>query len=177
MKRAMLILIGLTVFFSLLAAEVKIGVVNAQVILQNIEKGKEAAKRLEDFVKQRQSKVQTMQAEIEKLSKELANPALNADSQQKKGLELENKKTQLQRYGEDAQREIMVQRQKELEPIQKDLLDIIHNIAKTENFSLILDVSADPNTPSNIVYFSDSIDLSIRVAKAYNEKFPVTANK
>jgi len=173
MKKAIIFIFAAALTVGMFAAEVKIGVVNGNMILQNIEKGKQASKKLSDFVQQSQARDKALQDEIDRLTKELANPALSADTQQKKNADLQLKRTEMQRFREDTQNDFMQKQRLELEPIQKELLGIIQEIAKAEKYTLVIDISQNEQVPTNIIYIDETVDISLQVAKIYNERYPI----
>lgn len=175
MKKSLLFLLAVCFFASFMSAQVKVGVVNANKIIMNIEKGKSASRSLNDFIQETQKKAKAIQDEIDAISKELTNPALNDATRRQKAAVLDQKRTEMQRFQQDSETAFLQKRQTELEPIQKELLDIIMELAKAEKFTLILDASQDQQVPNNLIYFDETIDLSMRVAEIYNQRNPVTA--
>jgi len=58
-------------------AEMKIGVIDPQKVVQNTTRGKEVMKKLENLGKAKQKTITDMRNEIKGLEKELLSPALN----------------------------------------------------------------------------------------------------
>jgi Skp family chaperone for outer membrane proteins len=85
----MFVLLALTTF---VFSEVKIGIINPQVVLQNSTKGKEVIERLRSLNMSKQKKYEAMQKEIDTLEKEALSPALNQDARDKKNMDLQNKR-------------------------------------------------------------------------------------
>jgi outer membrane protein len=139
-------------------------------VLQNSIKGKEVIEKLKALNFSKQKKYEAMQKEIDTLEKEVLSPALNQDTRDKKNLELQNMRTEIKRFAEDAQKESMQQQQREFEAIQRDLMPLIENIAKNDGFSLILDLNT-----AGVTYFEPGIDITDKVVKAYDAKFPAAA--
>lgn len=176
MKKSILFLLIVCFSASFMAAQVKVGVVNANKIIMNIEKGKAATRTLNDFIQETQKKAKAIQDEIDALSKELSNPALNDATRRQKAAAVDQKRTEMQRFQQDSETAFLQKRQAELEPIQKELLDIIMELAKAEKFTMILDASQDQQVPNNLIYFDETIDLSMRVAEIFNQRHPATAD-
>ena len=87
-------------------------------------------------------------------------------------MELQDKRTEIKRFAEDAQKDSMAVQQKEFENMQRDLMPIIEKIAKGEGFSLVLDLNT-----AGVTYFEPSIDITDQVIKAYDVQVPPAAAK
>ncbi len=161
MKKTLSLLVTVLVMSVFAFSEVKIGVVNAQEILQKTKKGIEIQNRLEKLQDQKQLQLQKMQDNIKKLENEVNSPALNDDAREKKGMELQNLRKDLKRYVEDAQNEIQRESQKELMELEKAIMPLIEQIGKAKGFTLVLDI-----TRPGIVYFDAAIDITDEVIKA-----------
>jgi outer membrane protein len=172
MKKKLFLIFALVVLTSFVFSEVKIGIINPQVVLQNSAKGKEVIERLRALNMSKQKKYEAMQKEIDTLEKEALSPALNQDARDKKTMDLQNKRTDIKRFAEDAQKESMAQQQKEFENLQRELMPIIEKIAKDEGFSLVLDLNT-----AGVAYFDPAIDITERVIKAYDAQVPSAVKK
>ena len=93
MKKKLLLTIILLSFSLLVFSEVKIGVINAQKVIQQTSKGKEITARLERLGQKKQKEVEAMREQIKNLEQELNSPALNAQTRDKKNLDLQRKRT------------------------------------------------------------------------------------
>jgi Skp family chaperone for outer membrane proteins len=163
MKKKLFLIFTLLALTAFIFAEVKIGIINPQVVLQNSTKGKAVIERLRSLNMSKQKKYESMQKEIDALEKETLSPALNQDARDKKNMDLQNKRTEIKRFAEDAQKESMAQQQKEFESLQRDLMPIIEKIAKVEGLSLVLDLNT-----AGVTYFEPSIEITEKVIKAYD---------
>jgi outer membrane protein len=163
MKKKLFMIFALLALTAFVFSEVKIGIINPQVVLQNSAKGKEVIERLRSLNMSKQKKYEAMQKEVDALEKETMSPALNQEARDKKTLDLQNKRVEIKRFAEDAQKESMAQQQKEFEKIQGDLMPIIEKIAKGEGFSLVLDLNT-----AGVTYFEPAIDITEKVVKAYD---------
>ena len=75
------------------------------------------------------------------------------------------KQTKLKRLIEDSRRDFQVQYQKEMAKLRDQIMPVIAEIGKAQNFSIILDI-----TTSGISYFDKTIDITELVIKAFNAK-------
>lgn len=172
MKKNLFLMFALLALTTFVFSEVKIGIINPQVVLQNSVKGKAVIEKLRSLNMSKQKKYEVMQKEIDTLEKEALSPALNQDARDKKTMDLQNKRTEIKRFAEDAQKESMAQQQKEFESLQRDLMPIIEKIAKGDGFSLVLDLNT-----AGVTYFEPAIDITDRVIKAYNAEVPSAVKK
>jgi Skp family chaperone for outer membrane proteins len=163
MKKNLFLIFALIALTSFAFAEFKLGIINPQAVLQSSSKGKEAIERLKSLQLAKQKKYESLQKEIDTLEKEAMSPALNQEARDRKANDLQNKRTDIKRFAEDAQKESMAAQQKEFEKIQADLMPIIEKIAKENGFSLILDLNT-----AGVTYFEPAIDISDKVVKAYD---------
>lgn len=167
MRKTLILVVIVLVMSAFAISQVKVGVVNAQEILQKTKKGVEIQKRLEQLQEKKQTELQTKQEEIKKLEKEVLSPALNQETREKKSLDLQTKRKNLKRYIEDAQNEIQRASQKELVELEKAVMPLIDQIGKSKGFTIIFDI-----TRPGIVYFDQAIDITGEVIKAFDAKFP-----
>ena len=172
MKKKLFVIFALVVLTAFVFAEVKIGIINPQGVLQNSTKGKEVIERLRSLGMSKQKKYEGMQKEIDTLEKEILSPALNQDARDKKTMDLQNKRIEIKRFAEDAQKESQSLQQKEFDSLQRDLMPIIEKIAKGAGFSLVLDLNT-----AGVTYFEPAIDITELVIKAYDAQVPSTVKK
>lgn len=172
MKKNLFLFFALVVLTTFVFAEVKIGIINPQAVLQNSTKGKAVIERLRSLNMAKQKKYEDLQKEIDSLEKEILSPALNQDALDKKNRDLQNKRIEIKRFAEDAQKESQAQQQKEFESLQRELMPIIEKISKDEGFSLVLDLNT-----AGVTYFEPAIDITEKVIKAYDVKVPAAPKK
>lgn len=167
MKKSFTLIFTILILSVFVFAEVKIGVINAQDIIVKTKKGNEVQKKLEGLQTDAQQKVEALQNDIKQLQKDLASPALNNDTREKKTREMEDKRVSYNRLVQDAQKTIQEESQKELMALQREIMPIIQQIGQAKGFTLILDMAS-----SGIAYFDKTIDVTDEVVKAVDAKFP-----
>ncbi|MBN2398835.1 MAG: OmpH family outer membrane protein [Candidatus Aminicenantes bacterium] len=163
MKKILVVIFTLLALTAFIHAELKIGIINPQAVLQNSVKGKQVIERLRTLNISKQKKYETLQKDIDALEKEILSPALNQETRDKKSMDLQNKRTEIKRFAEDAQKESMATQQKEFENLQRELMPIIEKIAKAGGFSLVFDLNT-----AGVTYFDPTIDITNEVIKAYD---------
>lgn len=167
MKKSFILIFTLLTLSLFVFSQVKIGIINAQEIIEKTQKGKLVQAKLESLQKQKQQQLEGMQNSIKQLQKELESPALNRDTREKKTRELEDKRIDYNRFIQDTQKEMQVRSQQELLALQKEIMPLIQQIGKAKGFTIIFDM-----TSSGIAYFDETIDVTAEVVKAVDAKFP-----
>jgi outer membrane protein len=166
--------LGLSVIgFSLInvnarATEVpRIGVVDMQRALQSVEAGKKAKLDLEKEFNAKKKDLQNEENAIKKLSEEFKKQSLvmSEEARAKKQAELQERIMKFQELTQRSQYEIQQKEQSLTEPIILKLRDVINEIAKEKNYSLILERN------ENMVLFAlDRDDLTDQVIASFNKK-------
>lgn len=164
MKKKVLLLVIMSLFGIALLAEVKIGVVNPGYVLENTTKGKRILQELKELTEQKQAQMNRLQNEIKNLRDDLQKP-LNEATKDEKNILMQKKQTELQRFVKDSQQEIQMRQQRSMVPYQQEIMPIIQDYCKKNNFTLVLDISG-----AGVAYFDETIDISEDIVKLVNEK-------
>lgn len=165
MKKTLILVLSVVLLSVFAFPEVKLGIVNAQDIIQKTKRGIRIQQKMDAWQKQKGQELQTIQEEIKKLETELQSPALNNDAREKKNSEMQAKRTTLKRKYEDAQRDFEKESTKELEALEKELVPLIEELGKSKGFTIIFDRSR-----GGIVYSDASIDITDEFIKTIDEK-------
>ncbi len=165
MKKTLILVLAILVLSVFAFSQVKIGVINAQEIIQKTKRGVQIQKQLENLQKQKTQELQVLQEQIKKLEKELLSPALNAETRERKSVDLQTKRTTIKRKYEDAQRDFQRESQKMLAALERELIPLIEGIGKTKGFSIIFD-----RARSGIVYYNNAVDITGEVITAIDQK-------
>ena len=166
MNKRIVLFIALLTVSLFVFAEVKIGVINAQKVIQGTKKGRAITQRLEKLGQDKQKQVESLRASIKQLEQELVSPALNAEARERKNTELQGKRTELKRFIEDAQRELQTKSQSELTKLREEIMPLIERIGKEKGFTVVLDLSI-----SGIAYFDKSIDITDLIIAEYDKTY------
>jgi outer membrane protein len=151
---------------SIYAQEVKIGIVNAQEIMQNSFQGKEIERELLSVQEEKKAEMKSLENQIKALEKVLlGSPNMDHAERQQRETELQDLRIHLKRKYEDAQNEISKLSMQRLSELEKEIMPLIDQIGKEMGFTLILDV-----TQSGIVYFDQSIDITQQVVLILDER-------
>jgi len=163
------VIIGIVIFSTGLLgavawpAELKIGVVDIQRVINECLAGKEAKKvimkeveKFQGLVQQKQKDLQTLKETLEKQS-----PMLTPDARQTKEKEYQSKLRDFQRWGEDNQNEINQKRIEMEKNISIGIQKLIQKLGADEAFTFILEKNEQV-----VLFASKAIDISDRVIKA-----------
>ena len=144
------------------SAELKIGFVNSQRVLNDAPQATKAKKKIEKEFAQRDQELQkvakqlqTMQANMEKNSVTMSDTERLAKERQFNELNRD-----FQRKQREFREDLNLRQNEEMAAIFDRVNKVIKNIAETEKFDLIL---------QDAVYASPRIDLTDRVIKALND--------
>jgi Skp family chaperone for outer membrane proteins len=133
-----------------------------------------AAKKVEAEFQPRRSDLQILQQQIDKLTADLQkaapvqDPKVSAQQQDA----IDQKKKELQRKGEDAQRDYQQRLQAMLGPVYDEIGKALDVYAKAHGITLILDVTKI----QGIVSASEQLDITKPFISEFNSKNPATAS-
>lgn len=146
------------------AAELKVGYVNAVKVIEEAPQGAAALKKLEAEFGPRDKKLVEMQAKVKKLEDELDKNGLvmKDPDRRAKEFQLVSLKRDLRRATQEFQEDYNLRRNEELAALQKIVYKVIVDIAKEENYDLILH--------EGTIYASKRVDLTDKVLKRLGKK-------
>ena len=169
MKRTSGIFVALAVLVlalaSTAAAQVKIGVIDSQKVLETSSEGKKVLARLTETDKQNQAAIAKLDDEIRQIQTKLNTQAitLTEDAVTQLRADLDRKNTDRKRKAEDAYTGMNDLTQRLFAKVQEELLPIVTQIGKERALDVILDAKN-----SGAVYWSPAIDLTADVIKRYD---------
>lgn len=155
-------------------ASAKIGIVNIQDAIIATNEGKKEFDALQTRFAPKQNDLKNLNDEVENLKKDLQakQDKLNEEERAKQVKNLEVKQKTLQRNYEDAQNEFQQAEQEVVNRIGGKMLNVLEKYAKSNNYSVILDVS-NPQTP--VLWASQGTNITKELVDAYNAESPVAA--
>jgi outer membrane protein len=150
----------------------KIAVINVQRVFLESNLGKAAKDRLEKAASEKQARGKKMQEELEALDKEIAAKRLSLSPDKLTELQksYDQKKIELQRFAQDADRDLKQEEQKVLMELEKAIRPVIDQLGKEMGFAAIFN-----KMESGLVYASDAIDVTDLTIKRFNEANPTAA--
>lgn len=145
------------------AAELKIGYVNAVKVIEEAPQGEAALKKLEAEFAPRDKQIVEMQNKLKQMEQELEKNALVLKDVEHRSKEFEivSLKRDLRRATQEFREDYNLRRNEELAALQKIVQKTIAEIAKQENYDLILE---------SAVYASTRADITEKILKRLGKK-------
>ena len=145
------------------ATELKIGYVNAVKVIEEAPQGEAALKKLEAEFGPRDKQIVEMQNKIKQLETDLEKNALvlKETEHRSKEFEIVALKRDLRRATQEFREDYNLRRNEELAALQKAVQKTIVEIAKQENYDLILE---------SAIYAGTKIDITEKILKKLGKK-------
>lgn len=149
------------------AAEIKVGVIDMQKAIQETAAGKKAKKDLETEFNKKKKDLDKREADIKKMGEdfEKRSMAMNEESRLKKQNEIRGEMQKYQELAAKSQMEIQKRERDLTQPIVTKLRAILEEIAKKEDFTVILEKSEQ-----SVMFAKKELDLTDRVVKDFDKK-------
>lgn len=147
------------------AADKRVAYVNINQVLEQAPQAIAANKRLEKEFEPRNSALNELRREVRALEDRLAREGMTMSEAQLRKLELEirGRKREIKRAQEDFREDLNIRRNDELRKLQKRTYDAIVELAKKENYEMVLgDV---------VIYASPAVDITDQVLKVLSDEF------
>lgn len=162
---ALLVAAGVQVAQAADVAQIKVAVVNVQQVLQQSPRVAQLSKKLEGEFKGRQTKInddqKALQDSLDSFKKESATMSQkDRDAMQKK---IAADRADLVKKAVAYQQDLQKEQNKIMQGILGDLNGIVSTIAKSQNYSLVLD-------SQSVIFAADGNDITKDVAKQFNSK-------
>lgn len=145
------------------STDLKIGYVNAVKVIEEAPQGEAALKKLEAEFAPRDKRIVEMQNKLKQLEQELEKNALvlkDADHRSKE-FEIVSLKRDLRRATQEFREDYNLRRNEELAALQKIVQKTIAEIAKLDNYDLILE---------SAVYAGPRADITDKILKKLGKK-------
>jgi len=138
-------------------ADLKIGFVNIPAVLEKAPQAEKAKKRLEQEFSPRDKLLVAQQKEIQSMDERMAKDAAVMGESARANLEKDilNKKRDAKRAQQEFSEDFNARRNEELGKLQRRIVEAIREIAKDQNFDLLL--------TDGVIYASDKIDVTSQV--------------
>lgn len=143
----------------------RVAVVDVQKVLTQSTAGKAAYEKLKKMQEDRLNKAKSMDEEMKKLESDLNTKriSLAEDKLAEMAKQLADKKIAMQRYAQDADREIGEARDRELQALQVKIEPVIDALGKEMGLALIFN-----KFESGLVYASDAVEITDTVIQRFN---------
>ena len=153
-------------------APARVAVIDVQKVLTQSTSGKSAYEKLKSLQEERVAKAKQLDEEARKLEAEITSKriSLSEDKLAEMQKQLADKRIAIQRYAQDADREIGEARDRELQALEARIKPVIDGIGKEMGLAAIFN-----KFESGLVYASDAIDITDTVIQRFNSATPAPA--
>lgn len=168
MKRIMFLLVAVALVLggaTYASAELKVGYIDLQKVLNESSSGKAAKEKIGQKVKEYEIQVQTQQKELQTAKEELEKQALllSNEARSQKEREYQQKLKDLQRFTKDIREELQMKDADFTRQILDEILKIVSKYGEDKGYTIIFE-----KNESSLVYASEQIDVTAEVTKLYN---------
>lgn len=152
----------------------RIAVIDVQKVLAQSTAGKAAYDKLKRVQDEKVEKAKAMDDEMKKLDAEITAKRISLSEDKLADLQkqLAEKRINMQRYAQDADREIGEARDRELQALEARIKPVIDALGKEMGLAAVFN-----KFESGLVYASDAIDLTDTVIQRFNAVAPAPAAK
>ncbi|MGZ5433962.1 MAG: OmpH family outer membrane protein [Thermoanaerobaculia bacterium] len=150
----------------------RFAVIDVQKVLTQSTAGKAAYEKLKKMQDDRMARAKGMDDELKKLDADISTKrlSLSEDKLVEMQKQLADKRISMQRYAQDAEREIGEARDRELMALEAKIKPVIDGIGKEMGLAAIFN-----KFESGLVYASEAIDITDTVIQRFNATQPAAA--
>lgn len=147
------------------STSMKVAVIDVQKVLATSTAGKVAYEKLKKMQDDRVTRAQKMDEDAKALENEINTKKLSLSEDKLNELQkqLSDKKISMQRYAQDADREVSDARDRELAALEQKIKPVIDQMGKELGLAAIFN-----KYESGLVYASDAIDITDTVIKRFD---------
>jgi outer membrane protein len=145
----------------------KIGYVDLQRAVQEVEEGKALGNTLKGELEQRRTQLDKKKQELEKMKADYdkQSAVLSEDAKRKKQEELQKAFSEAQASANEMQNDLSRKEEEGLRGIEKRMTQIISEVADREGFTFLFQRAA-------VLHAPQALDATNEVVRRYNDKFP-----
>jgi outer membrane protein len=160
--------------FAQTSVPARVAVIDVQKVLTTSHLGKAAYDRLKKLQDDRVARMQKMDEDAKGMENELTTKklSLSEEKQQEMAKQISDKRVAMQRYAQDADREVTEARDKALADLDNKIKPVIDAIGKEMGLAAIFN-----KFESGLIYASEAIDITDTVIKRFNDANPAPATK
>jgi outer membrane protein len=166
MMRRLMFALPLLLAVPVRAQGMKIGYVDVQRAVQEVEEGKAARARLQAELQQKRGDLERKRADLEKMRADYDKqaPVLSDDAKRKRQEDLQKAFVDAQGAAGQMQEELSGKEQEAMRNISQRLLQVVAEISDKDGFTFVLDKAA-------LLYAPAASDVTNEVVRRYNERF------
>jgi outer membrane protein len=150
-------------------AELKLGYVDFQRAIKEVEEGKATGAILKKDADEKQKQLNTRMEELKRLQEDLQKQAqiLTPEARAAKVAEVERKTMETQEIYMRLQQELSAKEREAMRPLADKMTAVAKEIAEAEGFTMIFDRES-----AGLVYAPPALDLTNELIRKFNAKFP-----
>jgi len=155
-------------------AEIKLGYVDMQRAIKEVEEGKAAGATLKRDFDEKQKQLNQRSEEVKRLQEEFQKQQaiMTAEAKAAKGAEIERKMMETQEFYVRLQQELSGKEREAMRPLADKMGGLVREIAEANGLSVMMDREG-----SGLVYAQASLDFTNELIRRYNAKYPAGAKK
>jgi outer membrane protein len=148
------------------SAPARVAVIDVNKVLMGSTAGKASYEKLKKLQDERIARAKKMDEEAAALDREINEKKISLSEEKLADLakQLSDKKIAMQRFAQDADREVGEARDRELQALEAKIKPVIDAVGKEMGLAAIFN-----KFESGLVYASDAIDITDTVVKRFNE--------
>jgi outer membrane protein len=156
------------------AGAMKIGLLNVRGAIVATAEGKQASAQMQSQFAPQQSELENLQKQIQDLQAQLANGARTLSDDEKARMQRRGQLlvSQSQRKQDDLNESVNVAQTEIMETIGAKLSDVVDKYGHDNNYSVILDMSAQG---SPVIYNAMQMDITDEIVRLYDQAHPLKA--
>lgn len=150
--------------------ESKVGVINAQRLLNETNAGKRAKDILASFSKNRQALMESEERDLRRLEEDFARQAsiLSPTAKREREEQFRRRMQEYQQKAAELNREVQEKQKDVLEGFRDKVEAVVAKVAKGLGVQVVVDKSKGGAT----IYHEDGLDISNQVIEAFNREYP-----
>jgi outer membrane protein len=154
-------------------AEVKIGYVDLQRALNEVDEGKAAKALLKRDFDEKQKQLDVKKTEFDKLQADFEKQSvvMSDQARKEKGADLDRRARELQALFMNLQKDLSERERDATRGIFDKMAQVVAEIAEADGFTMVLEKTA------GLVYAPASLDLTNELIRKYNARYPLGAQK
>jgi outer membrane protein len=147
------------------AAQANVAVIDVQRVVTESDPGKEALQQLKELSDQKVQEGQGIQQELAELREQFNKQrfTLSEDKLEEMTKDIEDRQIALQRFEDDAQRELNEARRRALGALEQRIMPVIDAVGQEQGLTLIFN-----KFQSGLVYADDAVDITDEVIRRFN---------
>jgi outer membrane protein len=150
--------------------ESKVGVINAQRLLNETNAGKRAKDILASFSKNRQALMESEERDLRRMEEDFARQAsiLSPTAKREREEQFRRRMQEYQQKAAELNREVQEKQKDVLEGFRDKVESVVAKVAKGLGVQVVIDKSKGGAT----IYHEDGLDISNQVIETFNREYP-----